>query len=419
MHRLIFKSFLMLLLVAVPALDAQAQSAKCGQKRNVTTQALDELTWKQLNSIYEDVGEEKYDEAYERLQVILGRAARKPYLQAVVQQGLAQVEWARKNYDAALQHFEKAVELDTLPDQSHFALMYQIAQLYFMKDRYQDALDALDLWFCKVPAEEVTSHAWVLKASIHAQQKDYAATLEAIDTAIEMDEKPQESWYQLKLASHFELKQFPEAAQTLELMITKWPNKKTYWTQLGQIYSMLKREDKSLAVMALAYRKQMLDTKSDIMFLSGLYANAGVPYKAAEVLEKGITDGIVEGDKRHWTMVGETWYLAEELDKSLAAFKQAGQAASEGDIDLRRGFILVDMEDWTQALEALTAAIDKGGLNDTQSGEAYLLRGMARFNLGQYDAASSDWGKASRFEKTRSAAQQWMNHLQEERRRRA
>jgi hypothetical protein len=52
-------------------------------------------------------------------------------------------------------------------------------------------------------------------------------------------------------------------------------------------------------------------------------------------------------------------------------------------------------------------------------GEAYLLRGMAQFNLGNFDSASSDWGKASRYPKTKAAAQQWINHLREERRRRA
>ena len=80
-----------------------------------------------------------------------------------------------------------------------------------------------------------------------------------------------------------------------------------------------------------------------------------MPYKAAEVLEKGIRDGIVEPTKSHWTMVAETWYSAEELQKSLAAFREAGAVDPAGDIDLRRGFILVDLENWSGALEALGA----------------------------------------------------------------
>jgi tetratricopeptide (TPR) repeat protein len=234
-----------------------------------------------------------------------------------------------------------------------------------------------------------------------------------------MDAAPKESWYQLKLAAHFELEQFRPAAETLEVMISRWPDNKTYWTQLTQIYYQLDRQDRALATMALAYRKNLLDKQSDITYLSSLYSNSDVPYKAAEVLEKGINDGVVEPSKSHWTMVAESWYSAEELEKSLVAFREAGRVASDGDIDLRRGFILVDLEDWQQALDALNAALEKGGLNDRRTGEAYLLRGMAQFNLDNFDAASADWGRASRYENTRDAARQWLNHLREERLRRA
>ena len=34
-----------------------AQASECSKKRHVGTHALDEFTWKQLNNVYEDVGE--------------------------------------------------------------------------------------------------------------------------------------------------------------------------------------------------------------------------------------------------------------------------------------------------------------------------------------------------------------------------
>jgi tetratricopeptide (TPR) repeat protein len=404
------------LLVASPVLG---QPNACDVDRDVGTGTLDELTWKQLNSVYEDVGEERYDEAYEALRKMLGRVGRDRYLQAILNQALAQVEWSRGNYDPALKYFEAAVEIDALPDEAHYALMYQIAQLYFMKSRYQDALDRLELWFCTVPPEKVTSAAYVLKASIHAREENYPAVLEAIDAAIAMDVDPKEPWFQLKLAAHYELEQYPQAAQTLELLITKWPDKKVYWTQLAQIHYRLKQDERALAVLALAYRKGLLDKQSDITYLSSLYSNSNVHYKAAEVLEQGIRDGIVRPSKVHWTLVGDAWYAAEELEKSLAAFEEAGRLADDGLTDLRRGYILIDLERWPAALEALNRALEKGGLDERQSGEAYLLRGMSQFNLGDFDRASVDWGRAGRYEKSREAARQWQNHLEEERRRRA
>jgi len=408
-----------LLAFALPGGPVFAQASECGKERKVGTKALDEATYKQLNKAYEYVGEEKYDEAYAVLQKVMSRSKRGDYLQAVLNQAMAQVEWSRENFDAALKYFEKAVELNALPNQAHFALMYQIAQLYFMKDRYQAALDKLDLWFCKVPAEKIKSSAYVLKASIYIRMENYAEAVKAIDAAIAMDENPKEQWYQLKLASHYELEQYPQAAETLVTIISRWPDKKMYWTQLSQIYLKLKQDEKSLSVMALAYRRNMLDAQTDILFLSNLYANSNVPYKAADVLQKGIEDGVVEPTLTHWTVVADGWYAAEEMEKALLSYEKAGKVSVDGKIDLRRAYILVDLELWPKALDALNDSLSKGGLSDRKTGEAYLLRGMTQFNLENYDSASSDWGKAGRYERSRDAARQWMNHMQEERQRKA
>lgn len=394
--------------------QAMAQASQCGVKRDVTGGALDEPTYKRLNDIYEDVGDELYDKAYDKLQIMIKRA-RGDYLVATLHQMIAQVEWSRSNYEPALTNFEKAVELDALPDNIHFALMYQISQLYYMQERYDEALDKLDLWMCKVPEEKVTSAAWVLKASIYAQKQDWKKVVPAIETAISMSDAPKETWYQLKLASHFELEQFPKAAQTLEIMIQLWPGKKNYWVQLSQIYYKLKKDDEALSVMALAHRRGMLDKQSDIMYLSNLYSNREVPFKAADTLQKGMEDGIVKMDKKHWTMVADAWFAAEEMEKALYAYEKAGKASSDGEIDLRRGYILVDMERWVKAVEALESALEKGGLNDRKTGEAYVMLGMSEFNLENYSKASTAWGRAGKYPKSRKSAQQWMNHMREER----
>ena len=418
----VFRYLLMsILLVAVvgsfPA-QVQAQAAGCGEKRGKTGAALDELTWKRLNDIYEDLGAELYDDAYAKLQKLYPRT-HDGYQKAVMAQALAQVEWARSNYESSLQYFETAVELDALPDLAHFSLMYQIAQLYYMQDRYDDALEKLALWMCKVPEEKITPEAYILKASIYAQKKNWKNVIAAIDTAISMSDEPKEGWYQLKLASHFELEQFPKAAQTLEVMVQSWPDKKDYWVQLSQIYYKLKKNDEALSVMALAYRRNMLEKQLDIVYLSNLYSNNDVPYKAAYVLQKGIEDGIIESNKKYWTAAADSWYAAEEMEKALIAYEKAGQESEDGEIDLRRAYILVDMERWEEASVAVVAALEKGGFNERKTGEAYVIQGVSEFNLGNYNRASTAWGRASKYPKSKNAAQQWMNHMREERARKS
>jgi tetratricopeptide (TPR) repeat protein len=406
-------------LLLVAAASARAQPVQCAEGRDRGVGSLDEWTWQRLGAVYEAVEENRFDEARADLQRMLDHAGSDRYLRAVLNQAMGQVEWARADYDRALGYLETAVELDALPDATHYALMYQIAQLYFRQDRSTEALARLEAWFCAVPPDAVTPAAWALKASILERQARYADALEAIDTAIGMDRKPREPWYQLKLTAHYELGQFTEAAEALERLISIRPERKNYWTQLSQIQFRLHQDQRALAVQALAWRMGLLDEQADITYLASLYSHLKMPYKAADVLQRGIREGIVSPSSRYWDRIADAWYEAGELEQALSALREAGAVAPDGRADLRRAYVLVDLERWSEAHEALDRALARGGLDDRQIGEAHLLRGVARFNLGELDGAGEDWSLAGGFETAREAARQWMSFLREERRRRS
>jgi len=398
--------------------QAAAQD-NCAIERKIKVKGFtNEVVYKRLSRIYEDIGEEKYAESYPQLVQLLERT-KSPYEKAVIEQASAQVAWSLERYDSALRHFETAVSLNSLPNQTHFSLMYQIAQLYTMQERYAEALKFLDIWICKVDQTKITSAVYVLYASIYSHQANWRDGIVAIDKAIELDENPKESWFQMKLGSHFELEQYPRAALTLERMIELWPEKRTYWVQLSQIYTKLKQDKRALAVMALAYQNKLLDREGDIKHLANLYQYLEIPYKAADVMQTGLENGMVEESRKNWEMVGDAWMSSEELRKALVAYEKAGQNADDGKIDLRRGYLLTDLEDYEKGAAALAMAIRKGGLPDKDIGQAYLLKGMCEFGMGNNKNAREDFGNATRYQRTRNAAQQWIAHMNEERARRS
>ena len=54
-----------------------------------------------------------------------------------------------------------------------------------------------------------------------------------------------------------------------------------------------------------------------------------------------------------------------------------------------------------------------------KTGDAYVIQGMSEFNLGNYDRARTAWNQASNYPKARKSAQQWLNHMREERARKS
>ena len=79
------------LVLASHSAGAQDQ---CGVERKIQVKGFtNEVVYKRLSRIYEDIGEEKYAEAYPQLQQLVERT-RSPYEKAVIEQAMAQVAWS-------------------------------------------------------------------------------------------------------------------------------------------------------------------------------------------------------------------------------------------------------------------------------------------------------------------------------------
>lgn len=402
-------------------LDTQgSETGVCGIERQVPGRALTQSTYNRMEDIYELIGEEQYDEAYPELEAMLDRVDRNDYELAVVLQTMGNVRMAQEREEEALPLYERAIELNTMANAQHFDMILMVANIHYSEDRFREALDELDLWFCNVPADQGNlSDVWVMKASLHAQLDEFRESITAVDRAILLADEPKEQWYQLKFAMHVELNELQDAIDTLKILIEMSPDKKNYWLQMSALYMELDDAVASKAALALAYHRNLLDRSSEFLQLASLLQMQESPRQAAEVMQDGIDQGIVEGTRRNWEMIGGAWYEARELDKALSAYENAGQASDDGKIDVQRGFLLIDLERWSEARVALNRALSLGGLSESDQGNAYLLLGMANMNLGEYDAAQSAFNQAANYSKVRSAAREWITHLRDERGRRS
>ena len=389
----------------------------CGVERDVQAGLLSPDMYERLTDAFELIGEEQYAEAYEELSDLRDRRMTE-FETATVEQALGFSAAQLERYPAAIEHLREAIRMDLMPNTQHFEMILQVAQLLHAVEDYDEALRQLDYWFC-VSTEDAQKFAqvWVLKASLHIQQEDYREALAAIDQAIEISEDPQENWYRLKLAMHLELQEFAPAVDTLKILIVFDPNRKDYWLQLAGSYMELENAAEAMATLHLAYRKDLLDRSSEFLQLAGLLQEQNSPRQAAEVLQDGLERGIVEVTSRNWEMVAGAWFEARELEQSLVAYDRAGALSDSGRIDFQRASILTNMEDWPEVIPAATRALEKGGLTDTQTGNAYLLVGMAQFNEGDLTAAEQAFNRARDYSRVRDAANEWLNHISETRNR--
>src|SRR5690606_8271060 len=223
----------------------------------------------------------------------------------------AYMAFEAEDYNAAITAYEKVLQQPDLPISLEQNTMLSLAQLYAQQERYQEALSMLDRWFGVTESPGTT--AYVLKAQIHYQLRQYEqgipAIMAAIDLAREQGRELEESWFQLLNVFYFELENYPKVIETLTFMINNWP-KKDYVIQLASIYGQEGQEERMTALYEAAYEAGWLTRSQELVNLAQMLLQSEAPYKAALILEKGIEDGSIEKNEANWRLLSQAWQLA-------------------------------------------------------------------------------------------------------------
>lgn len=388
-----------------------AGSEKTGnpERKKSDSSAMSESVYKKFVKLQEMIADEMYVESRKGLEALDANKRLNNSEVAQVNQYLGWIESIEGNYDAAAARFQRALDSDSLANQAHFGMMLQIAQMYVSAGKFEKGIEALKKYYRVT--DEIKDTTFALEANAYAQLEQPAKAIPVLKKAISLSDKPKETWHYLLYSLHMQLSQFQEAAVVLKTLIEINPNKKDYWNRLSGVYFNLKKDAESLAVLVVAKENGLVETEKDKLHLFKMYTFLDIPFEAGKVLEKGLKDGSIESNFKHWDDLGKTWYSAAEMDRSLAAYQEASKLATDGKVDFQLAYIYFDREDWTSAKNSLTKALEKGGLKDRQIGKSWLLLGMAESESGSNSRAVKAFQEAKNFKDSRNNAVQWLNHL--------
>jgi predicted Zn-dependent protease len=357
---------------------------------------------KDLNKAADLINDSKNDEAEPLVQKVIASEKASKYAQAFAHQLQAQIDWEKDKSADAIAEYRKAIEMDSLPNDAHFQVLYQIAQLQVQDEKYADALTTLDQWEKQTGA--TTADELALKANAYYRTDKFQDAVNTMKKAISMSDKPSDTWTQILMASYFELNQYDQAAQVVQEQMQKNPTDKKLLNQLATIYIQADKPQQALDLMAKAKSQGLITTSEDYMQLAKLQAAADKYKDASVTLKEGIDKGVLKPSFEVYKLQGDICTQAEEDACAIEAYTKASPQAKDGNIDYQLGYLLFYSDRSKDAAEALGRAITKGGLR--QEGEAYLLRGDAENDLNQTSAATADWQKASGYPSTKTMAEQ-------------
>jgi tetratricopeptide (TPR) repeat protein len=318
---------------------------------------------------------------------------------------------SKSKTDEAGQEFEAALAENALDDSARQGMMYSLAQIYTQSGRFDRARELIDRWFAT--AADPKPEAYFLKAMILVQQEAFAEALEPARTAVERSPQVRESWLQLLAAIQFQLQDYAGLTDTLKKLIAVAPGTKRYWVQLATIENSIGKENEALATLGIADVAGLLKEDKEIRQRARMLFVRDLPETCARTLEEGLEAGRVLKDADAYQLLANCRIAAREIDKAVEPLKKAGELSTNAKAFLMLGQIELQKEHFAEARDALRKALPKA--EPAERGSIELLIGIAELGAGRFDEAAVAFEAAKVDDKTKTAAESYLKHLEQKR----
>lgn len=419
LKRVVMASLLSLGMACPTALQASADTQSgTGQTREATA-TLSLRLYEKLQEIIELIQQEKLVEASQALDKLKERmSSYNGHERARIWSSYAYIHYQAGNFNATADAYRRALAEPGVPAALYDELTFSLAQVYFLQEKYRQSLALMENWLQRVA--EPGYEAQVFIGQLYYQLEQFQRALPFVKQAVTAYQNQQkrvpENWYQLLNVLYFELKDYRQSLGVMLSLLAEYP-KKRYYEQLSALYAELGQEFKQFSIQQALQDAGLMTRQTEWVVLCQFLLHQERPYRAAELLQEGIEKGIVKPEVTHLKMLANAWMQAREDERALQPLEQAAAKSEDGELYLMLAQAQLNLEHWEQAAAAARNALRKGELK--RPDRAYLLRGMAMFNLKDFDNAITAFTHAGKDQRSRKFAEQWIRYVRAERQRRA
>lgn len=397
-------------------IGSKEREEKQEERKTKQVAAMSEQVYKKLTEAQEAIEAKQYNDGLEMLSELLQRRGLSAYEKAQVHNYFAYTYFTLERYKDAIRAYENVLKQEDIPEGLILNSTYTLAQLYFIEEDYNRAIELINEWFTM--SAEPTINAYMLLGQAYYQLEKFKESLDPLKKAYALvksrGEEPRENLLLLLQAAYINLGDYKNLIVVLKEMVELYP-KSQYWLSIANAYSELKQLKKQMSIYEMLYENDALERGNQKLNLANLYLLHEVPYKAAKVLDKGINSGEIEDEVRNLRLLSQAWIQSQESEKSLGPLKKAADLTKDGELDVRLGQAYINLNRYEEAIDALKTGIKKGKIKRLD--QAYVMLGMAEFELKNFSSAIKSFAQAARLAKDKSSersAQQWRDYAQTE-----
>lgn len=393
--------------------NAVAKNKDEKEQKTKQTEAMSQNVFKKLQEAQAQVEAKNYLGAHVALKNIRESSRLSDYEQAQIWNYTAYTYYLQEKYEDAISAYNNVLKQKNLPDALKLSVLKTISQLYFVVADYDSALGTIKELIAET--EEPGADLYLLLGQAYFQQEDYKNALQPMRTAIKMYEdqgkRPKENWLLILRVIHYELEDYDKMVVVLKKLIRLYP-KDSYMMTLAAAYSQLGETKKQLAIMEVLYEKGYITEPKQKVNLANLFLLHGLPYKAAKVMEKELAENTIEESEKNLRLLSQAWQQARYDEKAIPPLEKAASLSDKGDLYIRLAQLYINLGKWDESSTALNKGLSKGGLKRPDT--AQIMLGMSLFNQKKFTSARSAFLSASKYEKSKNVAHQWIAHIGDE-----
>ncbi len=250
--------------------------------------------------------------------------SQKVYEQAYINRILGIYSWQAGEPKKAIDYLASAVNSHQLTDDNAWSTEKMLADLLLNEHQYKKSLVHYQNLLSSDQAKN-QDDLWLRVAQIHYQLSEWKPVLTAIGKYEAFNQPDALTPLTIKLGAELQLEQFKSAIKTVKRIIPLEQKNRNWWMQLVSLYLKTNQQKSALSSLELAHSNNVSLKQEDLVLLAQLYAQNGIPERAARVLSK--VSGVDQNTRlivqlasywqnaREWDEARESWEIAATLNK--------------------------------------------------------------------------------------------------------
>lgn len=345
--------------------------------------------------------DEKLGEAVALLE---GLNPSRDYDRAYVNRMLGVFYWQQDKTSQAVSRLTQAVESGLLQDEQAWITQRMLADILLSNEQFKQALPHYYALTKDIPETQKADELWLRIAQSHYQISEWIQTLTAINSYAKNGGKMDVQPLTIKLGAQLQQQQWKASLPTLEALIVLEPDKLVWWQQTAGIQLRLGQSRAALDTLALAKRQGVELTQQDLKTLAQLYAQRGIPERAA-ILYSQLDDADTDVDLV--VLQAQYWQIAKEWDKAISVWGKAAKLDSKhywplAQLQLQQGY-------YKQAIANLNKVP-----SSKKKPEVALAKVRAYYKLENLEQAIIFAKQADNIESS-TASKSWLKYLTQKR----